>query len=71
MVSVGMKQHLKKLESSELMSCVKVEVDVLGSVSLTARTVSVNVKQHLKKKLESSEFRSCVEVAVDVLAPRP
>ena len=30
----------------KLRSCVKVEVDVLGSPSLTFRTVSVNVKQH-------------------------
>ena len=28
----------------------KVEVDVLGSPSLIVRTVSVDVKQHLKKK---------------------
>ena len=28
----------------------KVEVDVLGSPSLTVPTVSVDVKQHLKKK---------------------
>ena len=32
------------------MSCVKVEVDVLGSPSLTVRMVSVDVKQHLNKK---------------------
>ena len=33
-----------------LRSCVKVEVAVLGSPSLIVRTVSVDVKQHLKKK---------------------
>ena len=32
----------------ELRSCVKVEMDVLGSPSLTVRTVSVDAKQHLK-----------------------
>ena len=31
---------------SEFRSCVKVEVAVLGSPSLTVRTVSVDVKQH-------------------------
>ena len=32
--------------STELRSCAKVEVDVLGSPSLISRMVSVNVKQH-------------------------
>ena len=32
--------------AEELRSCVKVEVDVLGSPSLIVRTVSVDVKQH-------------------------
>ena len=32
--------------ASELRSCVKVEVAVLGSPSLIIRTVSVDVKQH-------------------------
>ena len=31
---------------TEVRSCVKVEVDVLGSPSLLDRTVSVDVKQH-------------------------
>ena len=31
---------------SELRSCAKVEVDVLGSSSLKVRTVSVDVEQH-------------------------
>ena len=35
---------------SEFRTCVKVEVDALGSPSLTIPTVSVVVKQHLKKK---------------------
>ena len=50
----------------------KVEVAVLG---LIVHTVSVNVKQHLKKKEKrlSSELESCVKVEVDVLGspPRP
>ena len=46
--TVDVKQHLKKKRSSvaELGSCVKVEVAVPGSRSLTDRTVSVDVKQH-------------------------
>ena len=35
-------------------SCVRVEVDLLGSPSLIICTVSVDVKQHLKKKKKSS-----------------
>ena len=35
---------------AELRSCVKVEVNVLGSPSLIVRAVSVDVKQLLKKK---------------------
>ena len=34
------------IKRSELRSCLRVEVDVLGSPSLIVRTVSVNVKQH-------------------------
>ena len=33
-------------KTSELVSCVKVQVAVLGSLSLIVRTVSVDVKQH-------------------------
>ena len=37
--------------------CVKVEVDVLGSWSLTVRTVSVDLEQHVKKKKKwSNQF---------------
>ena len=44
---------------SELRSCVKVEVDVLGFPSLIVRTVSVDLKHHLKKKTsDSSGIRS-------------
>ena len=42
----------------------RVELDVLGSQSLTVRTVSVDVKQHLK---QNEEFGCCVKVEVDVL----
>ena len=45
------------LQKAELRSRVKVEVDVLGSPTLTARTVSVDVKQHLKKKKENYRER--------------
>ena len=40
------KDHPPHYESSELECCVKVEVVVLGSPSLTVLTVSVDVKQH-------------------------
>ena len=39
-------QYLSNSVPSELGSYVKVEVDVLGSLSLIVRTVSVGVKQH-------------------------
>ena len=39
------KKKRKNLRPPELEGCVKVEVDVLGSPSLTVRTVSVDVKQ--------------------------
>ena len=38
-------------ENSELRSCVKVEVAILGSPSLIVLAVSVDVKQHQKKSL--------------------
>ena len=56
MVSVDVKQHLKKLSS-----CVNVEVAVLGSPSLISLMVSVDIMQHLKK------LGSCVKVEVAVL----
>ena len=46
------------------MSCVKVEVGVLGSPSLTAHTVSVDIRQ---LNCSISELRSCVKVEVAVL----
>ena len=45
MVSVDVKQHLKKC-TAELRSCVKLEVAVLGSPSLIVLMGSVDVKQH-------------------------
>ena len=54
-ISVDVRQHLKKKEKrlySELESCVKVGVAVLGSPSLIIRTVSVDGKQHLKRKIK-------------------
>ena len=50
MLSVNVKQHLS-CSISELRSCVKVEVDVLGSPSLIVRTVSVDVKQHSNENI--------------------
>ena len=40
---------------SELRSCVKVEVDVLGSPSLIVRTVSVDVEQHWRRRRRRSK----------------
>ena len=46
MVSVDVKQHFKKFKRSELRSCVKVEVAVLGSPSLIVIMVAVDLKQY-------------------------
>ena len=47
MVSVVVKHHEKRGHQLEFRSCVKEEVAILGSPSLTVRTVSsVEVKQH-------------------------
>ena len=46
--------------------CVKVEVAVLGSPSLTVLMVSVDIKQHRR-----TELRSCVKVDVAVLGSPP
>ena len=54
-----------KWKAQELGSCVKVEVVVLGSPSLTVLMVSVDVKQHWT--WPDSELRSCVNVEVAVL----
>ena len=42
----GRKAPLKKGDRTELRSCEKVEVAVLGSLSLMVSTVSVDVKQY-------------------------
>ena len=56
---------------SELRSCVKVEVAVLGSPSLISLVVSVEIKHHWIKP-SVSELRSCVKVEVYVLgSPAP
>ena len=44
------KRRRKDDDEEQISSCVKVEVDILCSPSLTVRTVSVDVKQHLKKE---------------------
>ena len=49
---------------SDLRSCVKVEVAVPGSPSLTVLMISVDVKQHWT--LNSDTPRSCVKVEVAV-----
>ena len=60
MVSVDGKHHVCILTEghSQLRSCVKVEVAVLGSPSLIIPTVSVDGKQHVSILTERpSEFR--------------
>ena len=59
----------KKKSTTELQSCVKVEVAVLGSPSLIVCMGFVDVRQHLKKKKKwsTTEFRSCVKVEMAVL----
>ena len=49
-----LKTDLSRRRSAELRSCVKVEVVVLGALSLIVRMVSVDVKPHLKKKKSSA-----------------
>ena len=44
--SVDVKLYLKKAVESEIRNSVTVDVDVLGSLYLIDRTVSVDVKQH-------------------------
>ena len=45
MVSVDVKHHVHISEESEVRSCVKIEVAVLGSPSLTVLMVSVDVSE--------------------------
>ena len=46
MVSVDVKHHVYFYQNSEVRSCVKVEVDVLGFPSLIVPTGYVDVKLH-------------------------
>ena len=56
----GRKATLQQ-QLSELRSCVKVEVAVLGCPSLIVPVVSVDVKHDLKKKTKKREaYRLCV-----------
>lgn len=57
--------------SIELESGVELEVAFPGAPSLTVRTVSADVKQHIELEPPSSELRSCVKAEMAVLAPRP
>ena len=59
---MDVKQHWNI--ASELRSCVKVEVAVLGSPSVIVLMVSVDVKQYWNI---GSELRSCVKIEVAVL----
>ena len=45
--------------AAELRSCVKVEVDVLGSPSLIVLMVAADVRQHLKKKKNKRAQELC------------
>ena len=67
MASVDVKHHvyLLALFSTELRSCERVEVAVLGSAAIIILMVSVDVKQRLQH--EEWELRSCVKVEVAVL----
>ena len=46
LVDINRDRIKKKIKHSELRSCVKAKVDVLGSPSLKLRTTTVDVKQH-------------------------
>ena len=58
--SLYVKQHWNT--ASEFRSCTRVAVDVLGTQSLTVRTVSVDVKQHPKK--QNAKFQSWHSILV-------
>ena len=64
MVFVDVKRHVYQ-SVSELRSCVKAEVTVLGSPSLISPMISVDVKHHVYQSV--SELRSCVKAEVAVL----
>ena len=54
------KRELVHISNSELRSCVKVEVAVLGFLSLTIFIASVDVKQHLKKNEIAVKSENCL-----------
>ena len=56
---MGIKGERRGKRSTEFRSCVKVEVDVLGSPSVIVIMVSVDVKQYLKTKQTKSNV--CVQ----------
>ena len=64
------KKKKKKTISSELRSCVKVEVNVLRRRRRRKKkaTLKKNKKNKKKKKTFSSELGSCVEVEANVLS---
>ena len=68
MLSVNLKQHLS-CSISELRSCVKVEVDVLGSPSLIVLTVSVDVKQHSNENIIVVAIVPAVVVKCCLMSP--
>ena len=60
----------EKNRSSEFKGCVKVEVAVLGSLSLIVFMVSVDVNQHLKKKINLLSSRAVSKSRWPSWAPR-
>ena len=66
MVSVDVKHHVY-LQGSELRSCVKVEVAVLGSPSLVVLMVSVDVKQHFIQMLARSQIITATKALLNVI----
>ena len=56
---------------TELRSCVKVEVDDLGSPSIIFLTVSVDVKKHLKNVLQYRAQKLCERRSGRPGLPRP
>ena len=59
--------HQSCILCSELRSCVKVEVDVLGSPVPDSPYGLCGRNSNIELELRHSEIRSCVEVEVDVL----
>ena len=65
-VSVDVKQHFNIIQNStgysELRSCVKAEVAVLGSPSLISLMVSVDIKHHERRKQKTRMTQSSSDV---------